>query len=55
MWLHNGNVESTITQVNQTTNTVIQLITRPQDGDYQCVFNDPVGYILRRSITLLGM
>ena len=54
-WLLNGRVvESTITRVDQTNNTV-QLIIRPQDGVYQCVFNDAVGYILRRSITLLGM
>ena len=53
-WLYNGRVvESTITQVDQTTNTV-QLTRRPQDGVYQCVFNDAVGYILRRNITLLG-
>ena len=54
-WLHNGRVvQSNTTQVEQTTNTV-QLTRRPQDGVYQCVFNDAVGYILRRSITLLGM
>ena len=53
-WLHNGRVLLNKTQVNQTTNTV-QLKIRPQDGVYQCVFNDAVGYILRRSITLLGM
>ena len=54
-WLLNGRVvESTITQVDQTTNTV-QLTIRPQDGVYQCVFNDAVGYILRGNITLLGM
>ena len=54
-WLHDGRVvESTITQVDQTTNTV-QLTGIPQDGVYQCVFNDAVGYILKRSITLLGM
>ena len=54
-WLHNDRVvESTITQVDQTTNTV-QLTRRPQDGVYQCVFNDAAGYILRRSITLLGI
>ena len=53
-WLFNGrNVQSTITQVDQTTN-VAQLTRRPQSGVYQCVFNDAVGYILRRSITLLG-
>ena len=54
-WLHNGRVvESTITLVDQTTNTV-QLTRIPQEGVYQCVFNDAVGYILRRNITLLGM
>ena len=54
-WLHNDRiVESTITLVDQTTNTV-QLARRPQPGIYQCVFNDAVGYILRRNITLLGM
>ena len=54
-WLLNDNVvESTVTRVDQTTNTV-QLIRRPQPGVYQCVFNDAVGYILRRSITVLGM
>ena len=54
-WLLNGRVvESTTTQVDQTTNTV-QLTRRPLDGVYQCVFNDAVGYILRRSITLSGM
>ena len=54
-WLYNGRVvESTITQVDQTTNAV-QLTRRPQNGVYQCVFNDAVGYILRRNITLLGM
>ena len=55
-WLHNGRVvESTITQVDQTTNTVQLTRIWPQDGVYQCVFNDAVGYILRRNITLLGM
>ena len=54
-WLFNGRViESTITKVDQTTN-IVQLTRRLQDGVYQCVFNDAVGYILRRSITLLGM
>ena len=53
-WLHNGRVLSNKTQVNQTTNTV-RLTRIPQDGVYQCVFNDAVGYILRRNITLLGM
>ena len=53
-WLHNDRVvESNTTQVDQATNTV-QLTRRPQDGVYQCVFNDAVGYILRKSITLLG-
>ena len=54
-WLLNDHVvESNTTQVDQATNTV-QLTRRPQDGVYQCVFNDAVGYILRRDITLLGM
>ena len=56
-WLHNDRVvESTTTQVDQTTNTAVQLIRRYlPSGVYQCVFNDAVGYILRRSITVLGM
>ena len=59
-WLHNGRVVNSITtQVDRTTNTVLltiqlPLTRRPQDGVYQCVFNDAVGYILRRNITLLG-
>ena len=53
-WLYNGRVvELNGTQVDQTAN-VAQLTRRPQDGVYQCVFNDAVGYILRRNITLLG-
>ena len=54
-WLHNGRVLSNKTQVDQTTNTVQLTRIWPQDGVYQCVFNDAVGYILRRNITLLGM
>ena len=55
-WLRNGHVvESTTTRVDQTTNTAVLLIRIPQNGVYQCVFNDAAGYILRRSITLLGM
>ena len=56
-WLLNDRVvESNTTQVDQTINTAsVQLTRRPQDGVYQCVFNDAVGYILRRDITLLGM
>ena len=54
-WSFNGRVvESNTTQIDQATNTV-QLIRRPQDGVYHCVFNDAVGYILRGSITLSGI
>ena len=55
-WLLNGRVvETTTTQVDQTTNTAVLLIRISQDGVYQCVFNDAAGYILRRSITILGI
>ena len=55
LYIQSGRVvESTVTQVDQITNTV-QLTRRPHDGVYQCVFNDAVGYILRRNITVLGM
>ena len=46
----------TTTAADTVTNT-IRLLTGgiPQPGVYQCVFNDPAGYILRRNITVLGM
>ena len=54
-WLHgNKTVPSSriITQVDQT--TTLQLSSF-QDGIYQCIFSDAVGYILSRSVTLVGM
>ena len=57
-WLHSGNVlqSRTTTGADAMTNTVRLLFGgRPQPGVYQCVFNDPAGYILGRNITLLGM
>ena len=58
MWLYNGSVVMTTppNEVTQTGNTTTLLIRNPQPsdaGDYQCVFNDTAGYVLRRSITLL--
>ena len=35
--------------------TILRLGSLPRNGVYQCIFNDTVGYILRRSITLVGM
>ena len=57
-WLRSGNVLQTTntTDANTVSNTVLlSLGGRPQPGVYQCVFNDPAGYILRRNITVLGM
>ena len=46
----------TTTNADTVTNTVrLPIGGTPQPGVYQCVFNDPAGYILRRSITVLGM
>ena len=55
IWMLNGVVlrPSNTTQNDQT--TILRLRSPPQDGVYQCIFNDAVGYILRRSITLVGM
>ena len=57
-WSHNGRdviPPRTTTEADTVTNTV-RILTggRPQLGVYQCVFNDPAGYILRRNITVLG-
>ena len=57
-WSRNGRdviPPRTTTEADTVTNTV-RLLTggSPESGVYQCVFNDPAGYILRRSITLLG-
>ena len=56
-WLRDGHVELTIpVQGEQTTNTIqFSRGQRPQPGVYQCVFDDPAGYILCRNITVLGM
>ena len=57
-WLHGGNVlqSRTTTDGDTVTNTVrLSLGGGSQPGVYQCVFNDPAGYILRRNITVLGM
>ena len=56
-WLHDGRVVSTITtRVDQTSKTVSLLRGKPESsdaGNYQCVFNDTAGYVLRGNITLL--
>ena len=57
-WSRSGNVlqTRTTTAADTVTNTVrLSLGGRPQPGVYQCVFNDPAGYILRRNITVLSM
>ena len=54
-WSHSGNVLQTFTITGEVTKTVpLSRGGRPQPGVYQCVFNDPAGYILRRNITVLG-
>ena len=54
-WSHSGNVLLTFTITVEVTNTVpLSRGGKPQPGVYQCVFNDPAGYILRRNITVLG-
>ena len=57
-WSRNGHdviPTRTTTEADTATNTVRLLRGgTPQDGVYQCMFNDPAGYILRRSITLIG-
>ena len=54
-WSHNGRNVIT-TQADTSTNTArLPIRGRPQLGVYQCVFNDPAGYILRRNITVLCM
>ena len=59
IWLRNGRGVTqprTTTEADTVTNTVqLSIGGRPQPGVYQCVFNDPSGYILRRNITVLGM
>ena len=54
-WMFDGVVQpsSNTTQKDQT--TILRLRSPPRDGVYQCIFNDSVGYILRRNITLVGM
>ena len=57
-WSRNGRdviQTRTTTEADTFTNT-IRLLTggRPQSDVYQCVFNDPAGYILRRNIVVLG-
>ena len=54
-WMFDGVAlpPSNTTQNNQT--TILRLRSPPRNGIYQCIFNDAVGYILRRSITLVGM
>ena len=57
-WLRSGNVllTRTITENDTVSNTVqLSVGGTPQPGVYQCVFNDPAGYILRGNITVLGM
>ena len=58
-WSRSGNVLQTrnTTNVDTVTNTVrLSLGGRPQPGVhlYQCVFNDPAGFILTGNITVLG-
>ena len=54
-WLHSGNVLLTYTITAVTNTAQLSITGTPQPGIYQCVFNDPAGYILRRNITVLGM
>ena len=55
-WSHNGSVVTLdeVTQTNYSTTTLLIRNLQPSDaGVYQCAFNDSVGYVLRRSTTLL--
>ena len=58
-WSRNGHdviYSRTTTEADTVTNTIrLSVGGRPQDGVYQCVFNDSAGYILRRNITVLCM
>ena len=56
-WLLNGDVllTFTTTEDHTVTNTIQTIQGIPQSGVYQCVFNDPAGYILRGNINVLGM
>jgi len=53
-WLLNGDVFLTFT-TTQRTNTIRTIQGTPKSGVYQCVFNDPAGYILQGNINVLGM
>ena len=55
-WLCNGTVIWTLTNPVDASTDTIRVVLRSQEvGDYQCAFNYTTGYIVRRSITILGM
>jgi len=56
-WSLNGDVllTFTTTEAHTVTNTIQFFFGVPQSGVYQCLFNDPDGYILSGNISVLGM
>ena len=52
-WLHNGSVVMTTPPNGNTTTLQLENLQPSDAGVYQCVFNDTVGYVLRRSTNLL--
>ena len=53
IWLHNGSVVMTTPPNGNTTTLQLENLQPSDAGVYQCVFNDTVGYVLRRSTNLL--
>ena len=54
-WLYHSDTVMSLSRAIQVGQTTVLQLSSPQDGIYQCIFNDTDGYILSRNMTLLGM